>query len=204
VVQDADAATALASGILDAAEQERAAKFRRSQDRRSYVAAHVALRSLLGARLGMPPEAVEFVRETCPTCGGPHGRPAVAGGGLHFSLSHSGDLAMIGLAATTIGVDVEKTPTLRTATETARMLHPDETAELQALGDDARAEAFGRAWVRKEAYLKALGTGLSRALSLDYMGTGPAPAQAQPGWTLADVRAPRGYLAATATRGGPH
>ncbi len=200
VVEEADAAAALAAGVLDAAEQQRAANFHRAKDRVSYVSAHVALRVLLGAELGVPPQAVEFVRETCPTCGGPHGRPAVAGGALHFSLSHSGELALIGTAPVTVGVDVEETPTLKVATDTARMLHPDETAEIDALPDDARADGFGRAWVRKEAYLKALGTGLSRSPALDYMGTGPEPAQRQAGWTLTDIRVPQGYMAAAATR----
>jgi 4'-phosphopantetheinyl transferase len=200
VVEETDAATALAPRLLDEAEQKRAAAFYRDKDSRSYTSAHVALRLLLGERLQMPPEAVRFVRETCPTCGEPHGRPAVAGGGLHFSLSHSGALALIGTAPVTVGVDVEETPTLKVATDTARMLHADETAELDALAGDARAEGFGRVWTRKEAYLKALGTGLSRSPALDYMGTGPVPAQDLPGWALWDVQAPQGYVAAVALR----
>lgn len=199
-LKDADAALLLAPDILDADERKRAAAFHRDRDRRMYTAAHVALRMLLGDRLRTAPETVEFIREECPTCGGPHGRPAVPGGRLHFSLSHSGGLALIGLADTVIGVDVEQTPTLDVADQTARMLHPDETAELEALPEDARAVGFGRAWTRKEAYLKAIGTGLSRSPALDYMGTGPAPAQHQPDWTLADVAVPEGYLAAVATR----
>ncbi len=200
VVKDADAALLLGPGILDAAERKRAADFHRERDRRMYTAAHVALRLLLGARLQTAPEAVEFIREECPTCGEPHGRPAVPGGRLHFSLSHSGGLALIGLADTVIGVDVEQTPSLDVATQTARMLHPDETAELEALPEQDRAVGFGRAWTRKEAYLKAIGTGLSRSPALDYMGTGQTPAQHQPDWTLADVAVPEGYLAAAATR----
>ncbi|GGJ63604.1 hypothetical protein [Streptomyces brasiliensis] len=41
--------------------------------------------------------------------------------------------------------------------------------------------------IRKEACLKGLGTGLAHGLSADYLGTGPDPAGALPGWTVADV-----------------
>ncbi|GHH83285.1 hypothetical protein GCM10018793_45010 [Streptomyces sulfonofaciens] len=200
VVEEADAAAVLAPGVLDATEQKRAADFRREEHRRGYVAAHVALRFLLGARLGLAPGAVRLTRETCPTCGELHGRPAVVGGGVHFSLSHSGALALIAMAPVTVGADVEETPSREVADQTARMLHPDEAAELAALPDAERAMAFGRAWVRKEAYLKALGTGLSRSLALDYVGTGPTPPPGPRGWALTDVRVPQGYLAAVAVR----
>ncbi|WP_249416291.1 4'-phosphopantetheinyl transferase superfamily protein [Streptomyces sp. TS71-3] len=200
VLQDADAAAELAPGVLDAGEQKRAADFRFDEHRRAYVAAHVGLRMLLGDRLHVAPGEVEFTREACPTCGKPHGRPAVAGSDLHFSLSHSGSLALVALASVTVGADVEKMPGLKVADQTAEMLHPDETAELAAFPDSERAAAFGRVWTRKEAYLKALGTGLSRGLSLDYVGAGPTPPPGPPGWTLIDVKAPEGYLGALAVR----
>ncbi|MFG3497976.1 4'-phosphopantetheinyl transferase family protein [Streptomyces sp. NPDC047928] len=194
-------ATRLAPGVLDAEERRRAAAFLRDADRRCYVAAHVALRLLLGAALGREPGAVRLVREACPSCGGPHGRPATGEPGLHFSLSHSGDLALVALAAAPVGVDVERVPESRTVAETTRSLHVREVAELRALPADERPSAFARAWSRKEAYLKGLGFGLSRDPSLDYMGTGPAPVAGQDGpagWTVRDVRVPEGFAAALA------
>lgn len=198
VARDADAAAGLAGGLLDAAERERLGKLRREPDRRQYAVAHVALRLVLGARLGQAPEAVELVREVCPTCGGPHGRPAVAGGRPHFSLSHSGDLVLIALAPRPVGVDVEQVPTAEAAVELAGALHPREAAELAELLPAAAPMAFGRAWARKEAFLKGLGTGLSRGPALDYVGTGARPVAPAPDWTLHDVAVPDGYAAAIA------
>ncbi|MCX3060901.1 4'-phosphopantetheinyl transferase family protein [Streptomyces beihaiensis] len=186
-------------GVLDPDELRRAAAFRFDGHRRRYVAAHVALRGILGERTGRAPGAVRFVREPCPGCGEPHGRPALADGrGPHFSLSHSGSLALVALAATPVGADVEELPSQAATEELWSVLHARERAELAALGaPQDRRLAFARAWVRKEAYLKGIGTGLSRSPDADYVGTLHSPA-APPGWVMSDVRVPDGYTAAVA------
>jgi 4'-phosphopantetheinyl transferase len=57
----------------------------------------------------VPAVAVRLRRLPCPSCGGPHGRPAVSGptgAGVRFSLAHSGGPALLGLAAEPVGVDI--------------------------------------------------------------------------------------------------
>lgn len=189
----------LAPGLLDAPQRKRLAAFRHDADRRTYAAGHVALRQLLGARLGLAPEAVRFTRRPCAGCGGPHGRPEVAGdAGIRFSLSHSADLALVAIAAEPVGIDVERIPNPEAAASVAEVLHPAETAELTALPLARRPVALTRAWTRKEAFLKGTGAGLSRSTTLDYLGTGPAPAAHPRGWTVRDVPVPDGYAAAVA------
>ncbi|MCX5400830.1 4'-phosphopantetheinyl transferase superfamily protein [Streptomyces sp. NBC_00102] len=191
-----------AAGVLDEAERRQAAAFRRPEDREMYVASHTALRVLLGGVLELPPARVALVRLPCPGCGAAHGRPAVAGPAgerVHFSLSHTGGLALVALAARPVGVDVERTPSATTVADTATALHPLEQSELSALPVADRPAAFARCWTRKEAYLKGTGEGLSgSALSGAYLGTGPTPAPPPGGWTLADVPVPPGYVAACA------
>lgn len=184
--------------VLDAEELRRVEAFRVEPARRLYQGAHVALRLLLGACLDLPPEHVELTREPCPCCDKQHGRPAVKGGGVHFSLSHSGEVALLALAAVPVGVDVERVPAASVVEQVARSLHPREAEELAALPEVERPDAFARAWARKEAYLKGIGTGLGRAPSEDYVGTGSLPAAGPDGWTLADIQV-RGYAAAVAT-----
>ncbi|MBF6043672.1 4'-phosphopantetheinyl transferase superfamily protein [Streptomyces sp. NRRL B-1677] len=200
-----DAALRDHARILDPAERDRAAAFVRDLHRNRYIASHVGLRLLLGAYLATDPAAVVLVREPCPGCGGPHGRPAAAGAPLHFNLSHAGDLALFAFADTPVGADVEQLQPAEVVDEVARVLHPDETAELAALPAALRPEAFARCWTRKEAYLKGTGTGLSENPSVTYVGAGPAPASPA-GWTLTDVTAPPGYAAAVAVANarGPH
>lgn len=186
-----------APALLDAEERRQWKALIREDHRARYLAAHGGLRRLLGHYLGMRADEVVFVREDCPLCGGPHGRPAVRGGGIHFSLSHSGDLAFVGLAATPVGVDVEVHPEAEVSALVADSLHPREREEFALLPLEDRPAAFARCWVRKEAYLKGTGEGLVGGLDRTYLGMGPEPATV-PGWSLADVRVAPSYAAAVA------
>ncbi|MEO7260862.1 MAG: 4'-phosphopantetheinyl transferase superfamily protein [Jatrophihabitantaceae bacterium] len=184
--------------VLDERERERAAKFVRDVDRHSYLSAHIALRHVLSRHLDIAAEQVEFVRDACPNCGAPHGRPAVAGHPVHFSLSHGGDLVLVAVAGTPVGVDVEAVPKEQVAAELSTRLHPDEQCEIAAAQQPWLA--FVRVWTRKEAYLKGIGTGLSRSLSADYLG-GAGLAALPDGWSVLDVPVPAGYAGAVALYG---
>ncbi|MFI6944074.1 4'-phosphopantetheinyl transferase family protein [Streptomyces sp. NPDC050418] len=184
--------------VLDAEERRRAAGFRRAEDRETYEAAHTALRVLTGAYLGEDPAAVRFVREPCPGCGGPHGRPALAHGPLHFSLSHTRGLALLAFALAPVGIDVELLPDEALVTDAAAALHPDEQRELRQLPAPGRPLAFARCWTRKEAYLKGTGEGIADGgLARTLMGTGPRPLPVE-GWTVMDLAARTGCAAALA------
>ncbi|MEU8616986.1 4'-phosphopantetheinyl transferase superfamily protein [Streptomyces sp. NPDC048623] len=189
-------------GVLDARERERAAAFVRPADRVLYIAAHVALRTVLAGLLGERPADLEFTREPCPCCGEPHGRPALAdraGPPLHFSLSHTHGRVLIATAPVPVGADVERRPEPAAVRDLMTVLHPAERAEIEAADGTTPggAAAFGRIWARKEAYLKGLGTGLGRAADLDDLrGLAPAP----PGWSLYDLPCGPSHDAALALR----
>lgn len=186
--------------VLDERERERAAKFVRDVDRHSYLAAHIGLRHVLGRHLGLPPAQLAFRREVCPNCGALHGRPALADAdaAVQFSLSHGGDLVLVGLAATAVGVDVEEVPDPQVAADLTARLHPAEQREITEA--QRPGAAFARVWTRKEAYLKGIGTGLSRGLATDYLGgTGLSPLP--DGWSVLDVSVPAGYAGAAAVAG---
>lgn len=191
--------------VLDDAERARLQRLRRASDRDQYRVAHVVLRQLLGERLGQDPARVRFFREPCPGCGAPHGRPAVPGTPLHFSLSHAGDAVLMAFADSPVGVDVEQRPApsvaARIASELTEVLHPAERDELSALPAGERPAAVARCWSRKEAYLKGIGIGLGGDPALTYVGTGATPS-APPGWTVDDLPALPGYVAARALRTG--
>jgi len=194
--QAAGSARSLAPRVLDASELARTEKLVFRADRDCYTAAHVALRLLLGALQGVAPDAVRLTRERCPSCDGPHGRPAT-GGGVHFSLSHTRGVALLAFADVPVGVDVERLPEARVVAEVAGQLHPVEAAELAALPQEGRPAAFARVWTRKEAYLKGEGVGLAGGLGREHVGTGPHPLD-PPGWAVTDVAVPAGYAAAVA------
>ena len=89
-------------GTLSREERERAGAPPRGERKRRYVVRQAALRELLAARTGTRPERLSFVRA-------PGGKPSLAGaGGVSFSVSDSGDLALVAIAACDVGVDVER------------------------------------------------------------------------------------------------
>ncbi|MFJ3669672.1 4'-phosphopantetheinyl transferase family protein [Streptomyces sp. NPDC090106] len=189
-----------AGEVLDEEERARARAFRHDRDRDAYVVAHAGLRGVLSVVLGVRAEALPLAREPCAGCGGPHGRPVLRTPGVHFSLSHSGGLVLVALAPAPVGVDVEELATVKVMLSAQAALHPAEADELARLPAYGRPAAFTRAWVRKEGYLKGLGTGLVRDPALDFLGTGPTPADPAPGWSVRDVLVPSGYAAAVALR----
>ncbi|WP_435971478.1 4'-phosphopantetheinyl transferase family protein [Streptomyces sp. Qhu_M48] len=188
---------ALHTDRLDAEETRRLGAFTARADRDAYLVAHVRLRALLAGRLATTPERVELSREPCTACGGPHGRPYVRGGGVHFSLSHTRELVVIALASQPVGVDVEAVPDERAAADLAPRMHPREAAEIGRLAEADRPPAVARCWTRKESLLKARGVGLNEDTAVSYVGAGPRPAL-HPEWILADLPVPPGFAAAVA------
>ena len=187
-------ATEAGHPFLDDEEQSRASAFVRAEDRARFAFAHVTLRQLLGARLGLSPAELRFGRDRCPCCGGPHGRPVVLPRApLEFSLSHGGDLVVIGIASSPIGVDVEPVPEGPGSLEVARQLHPEERRHIDANGPAAPLE-LARLWARKEALLKGMGAGLGRDLSADDV------TRSVPGWEITDLPVPPGHAAAAAVQ----
>ncbi|MCJ2141374.1 4'-phosphopantetheinyl transferase family protein [Methylobacterium sp. E-066] len=193
----------LCAAVLDAAERDRAARFLRPVDRMRYRASHAALRLILGEALGLAPAEIRLEA-------GAGGKPELAGsarGTLDFNLSHSGGRALIGLArGAAIGVDVEEIRPITDALRIARAhFAPDEAAALAALSPNAIDHAFFGLWTRKEAVVKALGSGLSLPLNRFSVSVPPEPPRllrmAEGGaWTLAGIDCGAGYAATIAVR----
>lgn len=157
--------------LLSVDERARAARFVFDRDRDRFVAAHAALRRVLAVYVGCLPAELRFVRD-------PQGRPSMCGGiALDFNLSHSGHLALIGVAASgPIGVDIEALrPVVDGAALAQRHFSPAEIAAWTALPSSQQDRAFLACWTRKEACLKALGMGLSVATNDFEVGVGASP-----------------------------
>jgi 4'-phosphopantetheinyl transferase len=192
------------SAVLSPDERARAARFRFERDRRRFVAARGLLRMLLSTYAGREPASLVFEYEA-------HGKPRPAGAdGIAFNVSHSGDVALYAVTRVgDVGVDVEAWRPLADRDDlAARFFAPGEVRRLQALDPDGRQAAFFACWTRKEAFVKAIGEGLSHPLDrfevsiepgggLVHVGGDAAEAQA---WTLVSLPAPDGYAAALALR----
>src|SRR6185312_12196833 len=110
-------------------------------------------------------------------------------------------------------IDVQEVDPRRSVRGLAgRYFSPAETAALLALPPAEHVAAFYRCWTRKEAYIKACGTGL--ALPLDDFdvafepGRAPALLRSTIGpdeprrWVFAELPRPDGFEAALAVEGG--
>jgi len=96
-----------------------------------------------------------------------HGRPYLTGiSGVDANWSHSGELLLVAFGhGIRIGVDIELLrPRVNALALASRFFAPSETAQLQALPEEVREQAFIHLWCAKEAVLKALGRGISYGL----------------------------------------
>jgi 4'-phosphopantetheinyl transferase len=159
--------------LLDRDETLRADRFLQARDRDRFIASHAALRFLLAGALEAEARTLSFSVSA-------FGRPSLAGaqaGRLDVNLSHSGEHALVALSPTgRIGVDIEVPRPMPDALRIARAhFHPREVAALEAHGSDGEA-AFYACWTAKEAFVKAVGAGLSRPLNRFAVAVPPAPA----------------------------
>ena len=145
--------------LLSDAELERARSFVRDSDRRNFIESRAFLRRILAGHAAAAPAEIQFEH-------GPWGKPRLSGSpgsrSLEFSLSHSRGVVLVGLAMDqAIGIDVELMRRLDDYDKLAqRFFAPGEYRDLCALPEPARLRGFFRYWTRKEAVVKALGTGM--------------------------------------------
>ena len=165
------------------------------------------LRVLLADGLGIPTERVELVRR-------PGGKPMLTTGagsaasGLGFNVSHSRDVVVVAIARDrAVGVDVEAIdPSLDVDAIVRRFFAPAEARSLLALPSREKSAQFFREWCRKEALLKAVGTGLRRGLH-EVLTPGvafahrPVPVPGTPGWWVMDLDVSPGFCCAVAAEG---
>lgn len=162
-------------------EQQRARSFVVDLDRQRHVASHAALRDVLARHLGCEPLSLRFAA-------GPHGKPRIADPTRpHFNLSHSQGGALIALSAgPEVGVDLEAARDLDDAAVlAARVFTPAEQEEWLRTPEPLRSRAFLSGWTRKEACLKAIGSGLSVEPATFEAGLDPCNRMVRmgaPGW----------------------
>jgi 4'-phosphopantetheinyl transferase len=209
VPEDGDVA-ATNRALLSASERDRADRFAFVRDSTRYIVGRAGLRRLLSARLGVPADAIAF--ETTA-----YGKPMLAAchapADLQFNVSHSGDIVVYALAqGRAVGIDVEAIETRVDRDSIARdYFSVAEHAAYAALDPAIRPIAFMNCWTRKEAFIKAVGKGLSYPLrSFDVsltpgedarllrLSEGPGTAG---DWTLASFEPCPGYVGAVAVEG---
>jgi 4'-phosphopantetheinyl transferase len=195
-------------GVLNPTERARAERFHFQKDRDRFVIARGMLRMILGRYLDVEAERLQI-------CYGPYGKPVLADvhkkDRLHFNVSHSHSLTLCAIAREReLGIDLEYVrEELATESIARHVLSQGEIERLRELPPSQRARAFFNCWTRKEAYIKAVGIGLSLPLNqieVSFAPDEPAALLSERGmdvfgWSLRELSPAPGYVAAIAIEG---
>jgi 4'-phosphopantetheinyl transferase len=194
--------------LLTPLERRRLGRYSTPRLAAQFATSRAAVRRILAARLGVPPESVLVGRAPCPDCAGQHGPPNIVQPRtpLHISVSHTRGLGCLGVSTGDgVGVDVEFLRPVDPAVP-ATAFSQAELDHVNALAPGIdRQTAVQKCWTRKEALLKAIGVGISR--DLRDIETKPGvvsdpgtTARAPRSWLLSSLRLGTAHLAAVAHR----
>ena len=145
--------------ILSNEEREKYQRFHFKKDSHSYLVSHALVRKVLSRYCNVQPESWGFSFNQ-------HGKPEIISSiecpNIKFNLSHAdGVSACVVSLDDDCGVDVEnihRKNKLHTVAE--RMFAAEETKVMLACDDSKMQKKFFDFWTLREAYVKALGTGL--------------------------------------------
>jgi len=190
-------------------EKVRAERYISREAKDRFIAARGVLRNLLARYLARNAAGIQFDYNE-------NGRPVLASSSdnkkIAFNISHSGAKALFAFSAgIPIGIDIEM---LRSNLDfvgiAERFFAPGEAADLASLPEADRKEAFFACWTRKEAFVKARGTGI--LLNLNQIEVSLRPREKPTviradgdnadlaAWSLRDLEAGAGFKAAVAVR----
>lgn len=194
----------LCSSCIDDGERQRAERLRMPGHRAAFSFVHAFKRTVLGAYLEKSPGQLSFDRAGS-------GKPQLCDQSLQFNLSHTGDAVIMAVSRNaSVGIDLEsRNRNIDESALAAACLSVEETHALDAIAAAQRKSRLLQQWTRKEALLKALGTGLAHdpcklnlGLTMDgqYMTRVHYAGQA---WLLTDIALGKAWLASIAFEGEP-
>lgn len=189
--------------ILSPDENIRSQRYHFYKDNRNFLVSRGILRKLLASYLKTTPEEIRFNYN-------PYGKPYINqdlnGHNLMFNISHSGLVVLLGFTLDRqIGLDVEyHSEQLNDFHFCKSFFSSREYHDLFSLPEDSRRKAFYNCWTRKEAFIKAIGEGLSFPLNeFDVSITSPAELlemrqnpEEKCRWSMLDIGIDESYSAA--------
>ena len=147
--------------LLSPDEKNRAGKFRFARDSRNFIVARGILRSLIGNYLEINPAEISFQYSR-------FGKPSIGdNSSIQFNISHAQNTALFAFTKKlNVGVDVEfVNPHIEVEDIATKFFSANEILNLLALPKSQQTLGFFNCWTRKEAFIKAVGEGLSFPLN---------------------------------------
>ena len=142
--------------LLSPDELQKAYRYKFEKDRDHFITGRALLRNILAKYLNQSPDKIIFSYSD-------KGKPFIRHSNLKFNLAHSGGKAVFAFAEKAeVGIDIEYMRELPDALQIAKRFFSDEEVnEFMKVNDDEIKPAFFNCWTRKEAFIKAVGDGLS-------------------------------------------
>ena len=199
--------------LLSEDEKNRAEKYKFNEDRDNFISSRGVLRIIAGKYLDVSPESIKFSYSS-------YGKPFLSLTEypirVNFNLSDTKGLVLYAFTLKNeIGIDVESLHKIMDmAAVASRFFSINEVQRLKHVALAKRDDAFLSCWTLKEAYIKAIGEGLSCPLDQFEMafteGQKPSLLYSQwdenekERWQMYRIQAPEGYIASLAVEGRSH
>jgi 4'-phosphopantetheinyl transferase len=149
--------------LLSKEEWQRTNQLRGSELQNQYILCHGVLRMIVSEYTDTDPTNIAFEH-------GEFGKPKISGfrgkDGIEFNLAHTRGLGVYAFNLDArVGIDIEHLSIFPEMEAVASQIFDPETKRFwQSLPEEKKMVAFYNGWTRKEAYLKAMGTGLKNGL----------------------------------------
>ena len=193
------------SQLLSSDEQQKASRYHFEKDRNNFTIRRAVLRKVLSLYMDVTPAELHFIYNNFD-------KPALeADTSIRFNASSSRGIGIVAIVLDTrIGIDIEFLDASFSKLEIAEKYFS--TDEVRAIGDlqsELRTAAFFDCWTKKEAYVKAVGDGMSHplpnlAISSEKPGSFSiaATSEEEKGWTVKSFIPEENYIASVAYEGG--
>ena len=151
--------------VLNEEERKRVDRYKRADDKKRSLLAHILLKKLMKEEFSIYSELV-YKENGCPYFKDQK---------LYVSLSHSGDVAFCAVSENPVGVDVEKIRSISDSLikrvcvdeEKAYVLADFEPDDVKNISDEVVKKRFFEIWTAKEAYFKMKGSGITDLKSVN-------------------------------------
>jgi phosphopantetheine--protein transferase-like protein len=145
--------------FINDADRKKADNLHFEEDRDTYLSCHTLLRLVLSAKLNIDPQDVPFVYDK-------NNKPGLEGNPLFFNISHSRDaFAFVVSENLRVGIDIEKIDRNVDYLSISRRFFCEQENKIVLSSETDSRDNFFLFWTRKEAVLKALGTGIISDIS---------------------------------------
>lgn len=144
--------------MTDRSRKDKADRLKREPAKKLTLAAGMLARMGIAEILGIDPKTISFGRDK-------NGKPYAKDLDIHFSLSHSGTLAVCAISDKPVGVDAEREKDVDP--NVAKRLFVGQELEYVFKTEENVSKRIIEVWTKKEAYVKMLGQGVSDFSTFD-------------------------------------